>query len=93
MGRVCIEGKAAGREQDCGGRDASGLCRRRWGDPPAQREEQWEVSWIQGSRSSGAAPGALGASLPLYTALAFPQLLVLPPSSPYLPIRHREAHG
>lgn len=47
---------------------------------------------LAGFRATGAAPGGPRASLPLYTALGFPRLLVLPSSSPYLLIGHQEVH-
>ena len=91
VGRVCIVGKGAGIEQGCGGRYECGLCRRWWGDLPALLGGG--VVTLAGYGAGGVQGLPLGASLPLYTALGFPQLLVLPHSSLYLLTRHQEVHG
>ena len=77
VGGVCIRGKRAGIQQGCGGGNESGLCQRRWQEQSALLGGG--VVTLAGYPAGGIQVLPPGASLPLYTALGLPQLLVLPP--------------
>ena len=77
VGGVCIRGKRAGIQQGCGGGNESGLCQRRWREQSALLGGG--VVTLAGYPAGGIQVLPPGASLPLYTALGLPQLLVLPP--------------
>lgn len=77
VGGVCIRGQRAGIQQGCGGGNESGLCQRRWRDQSALLGGG--LVTLAGYGAGGIQVLPPGASLPLYTALGLPQLLVLPP--------------